>query len=285
MQNSVRKIYPLAIAMLLALSGAAFAGDNANVDVSLDGDAVISGVGAGATVEVALSASGLVGVKQFDVTLTVSPADAFDLSASAFAQNAAAFTISPGIELPADGQVKSGAASFGAAVDGDAALGTFTLTTSDGFTADTEATITVSSLSIGPTSTDRDVFDAAALELSVTVNPPAPPVIEPTLSANSLTDVSLDYSAVGSGDVEDDSDGEIAFSVNFTDGTNDAGEGQTITWDITNNGSESVFLIGVGEIAAGSELSYESATDADGGERACKGDGAEFQGLILPDRS
>ena len=138
-------------------------------------------------------------------------------------KNAAAFTISPGIELPADGQVKSGAASFGAAVDGDAALGTFTLTTTDGFTADTEATITVSSLSIGPTSTDRDVFDAAALELSVTVNPPAPPVIEPTLSANSLTDVSLDYSAVGSGDGEDDSDGEIAFSVNFTDGTNDAG--------------------------------------------------------------
>ena len=81
MQNSVRKIYPLAIAMLLALSGAATAGDNANVVVSLDGDAVISGVGAGATIEVALSASGLVGVKQFDVTLTVSPADAFDLSA------------------------------------------------------------------------------------------------------------------------------------------------------------------------------------------------------------
>ncbi|HIG55825.1 MAG TPA: T9SS type A sorting domain-containing protein [Candidatus Handelsmanbacteria bacterium] len=264
MQNSVRKIYPLAIAMLLALCGAAIAGDNANVDVSLDGAAVISGVGAGATIEVALSGTGLVGVKQFNVTLTVSPADAFDLSASTFAQNAAAFTISPGVEFPADGQVKSGAASFGAAVDGDAALGTFTLTTSDSFTADTEATITVSNVSIGPTSTDRDVFDAATLELSVTVNPPAPPVIEPTLSANSLTDVSLDYSAVGSGDVDDDSDGEIVFSVNFTDSTNDVGEGQTITWDITNNGSESVFLIGVGEIAAGSELSVESATDADG---------------------
>ena len=184
MQNSVRKIFPLAIAMLLALCGAAIAGDNANVVVSLDGDAVISGVGTGATIEVALSGSGLVGVKQFNVTLTVSPADAFDLSASVFAQNAAAFTISPGVEFPADGQVKSGAASFGAAVDGDAALGTFTLTTSDSFTADTEATITVSNVSIGPTSTDRDVFDAATLELSVTVNPPAPPVIKPTLSAN-----------------------------------------------------------------------------------------------------
>ena len=36
MQNSVRKMFPLAIAMLLALSGAAIAGDNAGVVVSLD---------------------------------------------------------------------------------------------------------------------------------------------------------------------------------------------------------------------------------------------------------
>jgi len=250
MQNSVRKIFPLAIAMLLALCGAAIAGDNANVVVSLDGATEVAGVGAGATIEVGLSGSGLVGVKQFNVTLTVSPADAFvlDVANATFAQNAAAFTISPGVEFPAEGQVKSGAASFGAAVDGDAALGTFTLTTSDSFTADTEAMITVSELSIGPTSTDRDVFDAGTLGVSVTINPPAPPVTEPALSANSLTDVSLDYSSVGSGDVDDGSDGEIVFSVNFTDDTNSDGEGQAITWDITNNGSESVFLLGVGEI-------------------------------------
>jgi hypothetical protein len=267
MKNSVRKSFPLAIAMLLALCGAAIAGDNADVDVSLDTDAVISGVGAGATVEVALSGSGMVGVKQFNVTLTVSPAEAFDLSASAFVQNPA-FTISPGVEFPAEGQVKSGAASFSAAVDGDAALGTFTLTTSDSFTADTEATITVSNLSIGPSSTDRDEFDATALNLSITVNPPAPPVIEPALAATSLTDVSLDYSAVGNGDIDDGSDGEIVFSVNFTDDTGSNGEGQTIVWDITNNGSEPVFLLGVGEIAAGSDLPVESTTDADGNASA-----------------
>jgi len=259
----VRKMFPLAIAMLLALSGAAIAGDNAGVVVSIDSATEISGVDAGATIEVVLSASGMVGVKQFDVTVTVSPADAFDLAASTFAQNPA-FTISPGVELPADGQVKSGAASFGAAVDGDGALGTFTLTTSDSFTADTEATITVSNISMGPTSTDRDGFDADALGLSITVNPPAPPVIEPSMSATSLTDVSLDYSGVGSGDVDDGSDGEIVFSVNFEDNTGSAGEGQTIAWDISNNGSESVFLIGVGEIAAGANLSVESLTDADG---------------------
>lgn len=271
MQNSVRKMFPLAIAFLLALCGAAIAGDNAGVAVSIDGATEVSDVGAGATIEVALSGAGMVGVKQFDVTLEVSPADAFDLSATTFAQNAAAFTISPGVEFPASGQVKSGAASFGAAVDGDASLGTFTLTTAAGFTAGTEATIRVVRVSIGPTSTDRDVFESDALGLSVTVNPPAPPVIEPKLPATSLTDVSLDYSEVGAGDVDDGSAGEIVFSVNFTDGTGAVGEGQTITWDISNNGSESVFLLGgdgAVEIGAGSSLTVESSTDASGNASA-----------------
>jgi hypothetical protein len=152
-------------------------------------------------------------------------------------------------------------------VEGDGALGTFTLTADSSFTADTEATITVSSISIGPTSTDRDNFDADALGLSITVNPPAPPappVIEPGLSASSVTDASLDYSAVGSGDLDDSSDGEITFAVNFTDNTGGAGEGQAVIWTVVNNGSESVFLLGVGEIAAGTEETVEGATDAEG---------------------
>ncbi len=267
MQKSVRKIFTLAIASLLALSGAAFAGDNAGVVVSLDSDAEVSGVGAGATIDVALSASGMVGVKQFDVTITVSPADAFDLSATTFAQNAAAFTISPGVEFPADGEVKSGAASFGAAVEGDASLGTFTLTTSASFTEDTEATITVTRVSIGPTSTDRDVFDADALGLSVTVNPPAPPVIEPMLEALTVTDASLDYSAVGEGDVLDGSDGELLIAAEFSDETGSLGAGQAVQWTIMNNGSESVYLVaedGSIEIEAGSELVLSSETDEDG---------------------
>ena len=63
---------------------------------------------------------------------------------------------SPDIWFPADGQVKSGAASFGAAVDGDAGLGRFTLTTSADFSSDTEATITVTHVSqdhLPPTAT------------------------------------------------------------------------------------------------------------------------------------
>ena len=266
MQNSVRKALPLAIAVLLVLWGAAFAGDNAGVTISLDSPAEVSDIGPGATIEVGLSASGMVGVKQFDITLEVSSASAFDMTVASFAPNTA-FPISPGIETPGEGQVKSGAASFGAAADGDGLLGTFTLTTASDFTAETEVTITVIKISLGPSSTDRDVFETDDLGLSILVNPPPPPVIEPTLTSTSAEDdASLDYSAVGEGDDADGSAGEVSFSVAFTDNTEAAAEGQAISWAITNNGSESVFALGdeATEIAAGADLMVETATAADG---------------------
>ena len=73
MQNSVRKTFPLAIALLLALCGAAVAGDNANVVISLGGEHAVAG--AGEQVQVPLSAAGMVGVKQVEITLTVVPAE------------------------------------------------------------------------------------------------------------------------------------------------------------------------------------------------------------------
>jgi len=100
MQNCVRKASLLALAVLLTLSGSAFAGDNAGATFSITTPVEISGVGPGATVDVAIAATGMVNVKQFDVTLEVSPADAFDLAASTFTPSAS-FAISPGIELPA----------------------------------------------------------------------------------------------------------------------------------------------------------------------------------------
>ena len=120
MQNSVRKTFPLAIALLLALCGAAVAGDNANVVIALDEEHAAAG--AGEQVQVPVSAAGMVGVKQFEVTLTVLPADAFDLAATTFTP---AFGFSPGVELLGDDQIKSGGATLGEAVNGDGASGCF----------------------------------------------------------------------------------------------------------------------------------------------------------------
>ena len=176
MRNRLSKTLPLAIALLLAVSGAALAGDNAGATLSITSPVEISGVGANAPVTISLSAAGMVNVKQFDVTLEITPASAFNLSSSSFAQNAALFAISPGVEYPAGAtgnQVKSGAASFGAAANGTGALGTFTLNTSATFTSATTATIKVVRFSLGPTSTNRDVF-TTTLTQTVTLNPPAP---------------------------------------------------------------------------------------------------------------
>ncbi len=257
MQNSVRKMFSLAIALLLALCGAAAAGDNANVVISLDSGEHAS-AGAGEQVQVALSAAGMVGVKQFEVTLTVSPADAFDLAATTFTP---AFGFSPGVELLEDRQIKSGVATLGETVDGDGALGVFTLTMSSSFTTDTAASITVSSASLGSSSVDRDVFDAEALGLLLIVNLP---VFEPTLSAISLLAANPAYSAIGTGAIVDGSPGELELSVNFADHKGNPTKGQAIAWDITNTGSRSVYLLGVGEIPSGVYVCLRNVTDAAG---------------------
>ena len=254
MQNSVRKTFSLAIALLLALCGAAVAGDNANVVISLDGEHAAAD--AGEQVQVSLSAAGMVGVKQVEITLTVLPADAFDLAAASFTP---AFGFSPGsgVELLGDDQIKGGVASLGDAVDGDGALGVFTLTMSSSFTRDSPAEIVVSSVSLGSSSVDRDVLGPESLFI---VNWAVPP---PNMLATSSVSLNPAYSSVGTGAAADGSPGEIEFSVNFTDDGLPA-KGQTIAWDITNTGSRSVYLLGVGEVPSGVYVCLRNVTDGDG---------------------
>ena len=254
MQNSVRKTFPLAIALLLALCGAAVAGDNANVVISLDGEHAAAD--AGEQVQVPLSAAGMVGVKQVEIILTVLPADAFDLAATTFTP---AFGFSPGsgVELLGDDQIKGGVASLGEAVDGDGALGVFTLTMSSSFTRDSPAEIVVSSVSLGSSSVDRDVLGVDGLFI---VNWAVPP---PNMLATSELSLNPAYSSVGTGVAADGSPGEIEFSVNFTD-DGAPSKGQTIAWDITNTGSRSVYLLGVGEVPSGVYVCLRNVTDEDG---------------------
>ena len=252
MQNSVRKTFSLAIALLLALCGAAVAGNNANVVVSLDGEHAAAG--AGEQVQVALSAAGMVGVKQFEVILTVLPEDAFDLEATTFTP---AFGFSPGVEPLGNGQVKSGGATLGDAVDGDGALGVFTLTMSSSFSRESPAEVVVSSVSLGSSSIDRDVLGTEGLFI---VNWAVPP---PNMLATSSVSLNPAYSSVGTGAAADGSPGEIEFAVNYTDDGLPA-KGQTIAWDITNTGSRSVYMLGVGEVPSGVYVCLRNVTDEDG---------------------
>lgn len=265
MLNSVRRVTPFALAFVLGVAGTAFAGDNADVTFSTASDTEVTGIGAGGTVSLSIAAAGMVGVKQFDVTVEFSPADAFDVSATKY--SAPSDFIAPGQEV--DGAtLKIGAANFGGDISGDGSLGDFTFTASESFMSNTEASITVTAISLGPNSTSRDEFAQETIGIAITVNPPAPPVTEPKLVATTATDVSLDLSGIGDGDVADGSDGEVTFSLSFSN-SEGAGSAQEITWNVTNHGAESVFLLGEPtEIAAGTEASISGITDADGSASA-----------------
>ena len=288
MIQSVRKFTPLALAFLVSMAGTAFAGDNEGATfmitelrvgaappgtVSAGSPTTASGVGASQVVEIDITGENWVSVKQVDVNVDVAPSGAsfpfLVVELGPEMPTSAAFP--PGDwNVPAAGQLEGDSYRVGWALlqEGlDGALtgsATFTLRllTSADFTAETEGTITISTVSLGPASDERDVITVGA---AVTLNPPAPPVIEPALSAVGATDVSLDFSAVGSGDAADGSDGEVTFTVAFTDNTGGAAA-QDITWTVTNNGGESVFLVngGATEIASGATETVTSSTDGSG---------------------
>ena len=255
MQNSVRKMLPLAIALSLALCGTAIAGDNANVVISLDSGEHVA-AGSSEQIQVALSAAGMVGVKQFEVTLTASPVEAFDLEATTFTP---AFGFSPGVELLGGGQLKSGVATLGETIDGDSALGVFTLTTSNSFSQSDSGAVVVISVSLGSSSVDRDVLEPLGLKLIVNL-----PVYQPALVATSSLTANPAYSPVGAGAVADGSPGELEFAVNLTDYKGRPTKGQAIAWDITNDGPKSVYLLGVAEVPSGVSVSLKSVTDGAG---------------------
>jgi hypothetical protein len=274
MRNRVSRFALLAIALVFAVGSTAFGGENADAVVTLTSSSEVS-AGPGDTISVALSATGAVGVKQIAFTVQVSDASAFEFSVydeegGGFGEDGEAVLILEptggflganftGPEFPDKIEGDKGdkikvafAKLSGSGVSGDRALGELRLVTSSSFTSDTEVTITVFQVELGQTANDKDVFGADDLGLAITVNPPAPPVTEPTLTANSDTDVSLDY-----GD-------SATFAVSFTDASGEGASGQAITWTISNNGSESVELGDGTKVAAGSDITTESATDSDG---------------------
>ena len=176
MSKSVKKSLPLALAVLLALSGAISAtpespGDNANVVISLSQD-TFSGVGAGESFNLTISAAGVVEFKQLEIVLNFSPAGAFNLDALAFAPGAAT-PISPGISTVDEDTRSGGGANFSGGFTGDTDLGVFTVVMADGYDGG-EATVEIERVQIGKTSSD---YDWVGSGLTITVNPPAPPPV------------------------------------------------------------------------------------------------------------
>ena len=120
MLNRVRKTAPFALAFVIVLAGVAFAGDNEGVTFSTTSDTEVAGVGGrgdGLPECFGIWNGRGVSVRHDN---RVTPADAFDLEATAFTP--AADFVSPGLgERGRPGQ--AGAANFAGALDGDGTLG------------------------------------------------------------------------------------------------------------------------------------------------------------------
>jgi hypothetical protein len=169
MRNSVGKALPPALAVLLAMGGAVFAGDNAGALFSITPDEFVS-VGPGDSLEVVITGDGLQGLKSYSITLEVLPATAFNLEATTFETSDPAWI---SLLLTSNGTVEAGAGTFGDRFSGDGfEFGTFTLKTADGFVAGTAAEISLTQISVGPSGslTERDVFDADALMKTIEIN-------------------------------------------------------------------------------------------------------------------
>jgi|GEM_PF-738627 hypothetical protein len=112
-------------------------------------------------------------------------------------------------------------------------------------------------------------------------------IIEPTFTLLTPSDVSLDFSPVGSGAEADGSAGEHSPYVNFTDATGAAAGSQEITWTFTNNGAETVYVIdqadgSVIEIGVGGTETTTAITN-DEGKAAFVGEAPSGSGTSLVD--
>jgi hypothetical protein len=258
----LRRGAPLALALSLALISGAFAGNNAGVTFSLSGNGSAANVGPGAPVALEVTATGLDSVKQFRVALKVSDASQFNLEATTIsglgAMQGAFDFLGPLVDIDDPTIVEMAGSELGGSSPGTSGDLTFTVTvtTSASFTTADQATVSFELISLAFDNTASDAFSADDLsDLTLTVNPP---ISDPVLSATSATDVSADYSAVGSGA---GSDGEVEVSVRFADASGAAASGQSIEFAVTNSGSESITIDGA-ELAAGSSISVNVDSDA-----------------------
>lgn len=269
-----RRAASIVLAFSFSLATVAWAGPNEGATFSLAGDASVSGVGPEELVTLRIEAEGLVEVKNLEVVLEVSDGELFDLRSGRLVLGEG-FTDVQSLLAPlqmepeTDNQVRlAGAVIPPDQVDGAAGF-SLTVRTSESFTSETQAAVSVAFISIGPSLSVRDEFTAGDLGLTLEINPPAPPVTEPSMEASTATDVSADYSAVGTGAAVDGSDGEVTLGVSFADAAGAAAAGQTIEFTVANAGSENVHVFGgdgasFGVAEAGGTVTLSVDTDDSG---------------------
>ena len=185
MHHQSRKIATAALATSM-LAGGVFAGDNANVTFEVISSTSLGGVGAGEIVEIGILGDNWVNVQQADVTVEVSSPDHFDVSIAGVVLGEElpdASVFPPGhwralggllVEGTTD-QIRVGFALLDPDSEAEGHFGAASfrilLRTSTSLTADTEASVVVTQISLGPGATERDIV---AVNETIFINPAIP---------------------------------------------------------------------------------------------------------------
>ena len=185
MHNQLRKVATAALATSM-LAGGAFAGGNANATFEVTSSTSLAGIGAAEIVEIGISGENWVNVHQADVTVEVSSPEHFDVSVAGVILGEElpdASVFPPGhwralggllVEGTTD-QIRVGFALLDPdpAAEGHFGAASFRilLRTSTSLTTDTEASVLVTQISLGPGATERDIV---AVNETIFINPAIP---------------------------------------------------------------------------------------------------------------
>ena len=126
--------------------------------------------GPGQEIVLIFAAQGMANVKQFELRLAIEPTSALVFESSSFSATDPFLTPPFSIELTEEGLWRTGGASITETKKGDDILGTLTLRTGDGFDAGMQVQVRVAFFSLGPSSSDRDDYTAADLNMGVVIN-------------------------------------------------------------------------------------------------------------------
>jgi hypothetical protein len=129
-----------------------------------------SAIGPQQFVEITFTALGLVGIGQFDVTVSPQGPVGFDVAQSRFTPVAPFVTLGSGVEKSGESGVRFVGANLARNSNGTVTLGTLRLRTPAAFTTATEVRLAVTHFSIGPSSTRRDSYTAEQLGVGATIN-------------------------------------------------------------------------------------------------------------------
>jgi hypothetical protein len=126
--------------------------------------------GPGQAIALTFDAVGLDQVVQFELIVETEPANVFDFNASSFTPQGPFVTFGSGVEAIGENRLRFGGANLRSPVAGDRTLGTLSLVTATGFGTSSSAGVRLVFFSIGPSSSERDSYDADQLNMGVVVN-------------------------------------------------------------------------------------------------------------------